>query len=97
MVENWLSNLNNNCPEGYEVRDSPAFLMRAQDVIGSIKEWDEIRRHDWALTRNAHIGQPIHGTDLWMRRIDYDYILVLFHTVDEDKCEVMYQDVRRLD
>ena len=65
MVENWLENFDNNCPDGYQVVDSPAFLMRAQNVIGNVVLWDRIRAgDDFTLTRDPHVGTPIYESDL---------------------------------
>lgn len=99
MVEHWLENSGNNCPDGYEVIDGAGFLMRAHDVIGAIPEWDEIRRiHDWAMTRNPYLkATPLYGSNLWMRRIEYRFLPVLFYRIDEENCQVIFEDLRRMD
>jgi len=99
MDESWLRSLEDKCPEGYQVKDGPYLQLHAQNVIGNIKEWDDIARGlQWALTRNPYIGQAV-GTDtgLWMYPLKHPSLLIVFYRIDDNNCEVIIDDIKRLD
>jgi hypothetical protein len=74
----------------YEIEETPEFLEQAKDLIGSVKQWDEIKEtidlelaRDPLFKKDPALLNRIPGTDLHGITICCFPPLTLFYTVND--------------
>ena len=74
----------------YEIEETPEFLAQAERLIGSVRQWDEIKQtidldlaRDPLFTKDPTLLNRIPGTDLYGITICCFPPLTLFYTVNE--------------
>ena len=79
----------------YEVVETPEFLGLAQDMLGSVERWDEIKwGGDWLLERSPNRGNYLPHYDLWVLMLFSDPVILVYYWIDEANRQVFPRDIQ---
>jgi hypothetical protein len=86
----------------YDIEETERFLEQVQGLIGSVKEWDDIKAtidcdlaRDPLFTKDPRLLNRIPGTDLYGLTIKCYPPLTLFYTVNERLKKLTLVEIHR--
>ena len=79
----------------FQILESQEFLGLAEDILGSVERWDEIKwSQDWRLERDPRGGNHLPHYNLWVLRFRTEPPLWVYYTIDEGAHQVTLIDIQ---
>ncbi len=81
----------------YTVIETPEFLGLIEDVLGSIRRWDEIKwARDWLLEKSPMCGNYLPHYNLWVLFFRTEPTIVVYYEIMESRRQVIPRDIQIL-